>query len=122
MLRFISFFFYFLFNDIVFFFLILSFLGFFHASLVAMNQVDMKKVIAYSSISHMNFSLFGLFNNSVISMIGFLYLMFAHAFTASSLFFSIGFIYDRYKTRLILYYNSLSLIMPLYSIFFFFFY
>jgi NADH-quinone oxidoreductase subunit M len=52
----------------------------------------------------MNFALLGLFSHSLLGLTGLLYLMFAHAFTASALFFSIGFLYDRYKTRLIYYY------------------
>jgi len=122
LLRFLLNFSYLILNDVIFFILVLSFIGFLHSSLVALNQIDMKKIIAYSSISHMNFSLFGLFTNFTLGVIGVLYLMFAHAFTASALFFSIGVLYDRYKTRLIFYYNSITLIMPLYSIFFFFIY
>lgn len=43
--------------DLIFFILILSLIGFLYASLVAFNQIDIKKIIAYSSVAHMNFSL-----------------------------------------------------------------
>ena len=71
-----------------------------------LSQIDIKKTIAYSSISHMNFSLFGMFSYSLLGLNGMLYLMLGHAITSGALFFGIGILYDRYKTRLIFYYGS----------------
>lgn len=102
--------------DLVFFILILSLLGFTYASLIALNQIDIKKIIAYSSIAHMNFSLLGFFSESIIGLAGLFFLMFGHAITSGALFLSIGVLYDRYKTRLIFYYGSLVLFMPIFSI------
>ena len=92
--------------DLVFFILIIALIGFSYASMVALSQIDIKKTIAYSSISHMNFSLFGMFSYSLLGLNGMLYLMLGHAITSGALFFGIGVLYDRYKTRLIFYYGS----------------
>ena len=72
----------------------------------ALGQIDIKKIIAYSSIAHMNFSLFGMFSFSLLGSTGMLYLMLGHAITSGALFFCVGVLYDRYKTRLIFYYSS----------------
>lgn len=69
----------------------------------------------------MNFSLLGLFSESIIGIMGLFYLMVGHAITSSALFLGIGVIYDRYKTRLICYYNSLVLLMPFFSVIYFIF-
>ena len=102
--------------DLIFFILILSLFGFTYASMVALSQIDIKKIIAYSSIAHMNFSLFGIFSESLLGLSGIFFLMFGHAITSGALFLSIGVLYDRYKTRLIFYYGSLVLFMPIFAI------
>ena len=53
----------FVFNDVVFFILIIALVGLIYPSMVAFSQIDIKKIIAYSSIAHMNFSLIGLLAN-----------------------------------------------------------
>lgn len=108
-------------KDILFFILIISFIGFLYASQTAISQIDIKKIIAYSSIAHMNFSLLGLFSETIIGLTGLFYLMIAHAITSSALFLGIGVLYDRYKTRLICYYGSLAMLMPLFSSIYFIF-
>lgn len=95
------------------------FIGFLVPSLAAFVQLDIKKIIAYSSVSHMNFGLFGLFSKTFIGFMGCFYLMIGHAIVASALFFLVGILYDRYKTRILLYYGGLFLIMPLWTFFFF---
>jgi NADH:ubiquinone oxidoreductase subunit 4 (subunit M) len=102
--------------DIIFFILILSLFGFSYASMIALNQIDIKKIIAFSSVAHMNFSLLGFFSESLIGFSGIFFLMFGHAITSGALFLSIGVLYDRYKTRLIFYYGSLVLFMPIFAI------
>jgi NADH:ubiquinone oxidoreductase subunit 4 (subunit M) len=106
-------------NDILFIILVLAFLSFTHAALVAFNQIDIKKIIAYSSISHMNFALLGLFSLHLVGLTGSFLMLLGHALTASALFFGIGILYDRYKTRLIFYYSSMVLFMPLFSVVYF---
>jgi proton-translocating NADH-quinone oxidoreductase chain M len=102
--------------DFIFFILVLSLFSFTYASMVALSQIDIKKIIAYSSIAHMNFSLFGIFSESLLGLSGIFFLMFGHAITSGALFLSIGVLYDRYKTRLIFYYGSLVLFMPIFAI------
>jgi NADH:ubiquinone oxidoreductase subunit 4 (subunit M) len=102
--------------DIVFFIFILSLFSFSYASMVALSQIDIKKIIAYSSIAHMNFSLFGVFCENLIGLSGIFFLMFGHAITSGALFLSIGILYDRYKTRIIFYYGSLVIFMPIFAI------
>src|SRR5690606_27778171 len=107
--------------DLIFFILVISVVGLIYASLVALNQIDIKKVIAYSSIAHMNFSLIGFFSHSILGLSGSFYMMLGHAITSSALFFGIGVLYDRYKTRLIFYYSGLVTFMPVFSSLYFFF-
>jgi len=109
------------FYDLIFFVLIIALMGFTYASMVALSQIDIKKTIAYSSIAHMNFSLFGMFSFSILGLTGMLYLMLGHAITSGALFLGVGILYDRYKTRLIFYYGSMVLFMPLFSILYFIF-
>lgn len=111
----------FIFNDIIFFILVISLVGLVYPSMVAFSQVDIKKIIAYSSIAHMNFSLIGLFSQSLSGLMGVFILMLGHAITSGALFLGIGVLYDRYKTRIIFYYGSLAIFMPVFSIVYFFF-
>src|SRR3546814_10653562 len=89
--------------------------------MVAFSQIDIKKIIAYSSIAHMNFSLIGLFSHSIVGLMGVFIFMLGHAITSGALFLGIGVLYDRYTTRIIFYYGSLAKFMPIFSIIYFFF-
>ena len=100
----------------------LCFLGVIYCSFIAIRQVDFKKIIAYSSIVHMNFIIIGLFSFNYISFIGSIYMMVAHGITSSALFFLAGILYDRFKSRIVFYYSGLVFTMPIYSFFFFFFF
>jgi NADH:ubiquinone oxidoreductase subunit 4 (subunit M) len=102
-------------------FFVLSILGIIYASLSALRQVDLKKIVAYSSIAHMNFVMLGIFSMNLQGLEGSLFLMFSHALVSSALFICVGFLYDRYKTRIILYYSGLTQLMPLFSSIFFIF-
>lgn len=88
---------------------------------MAFVQVDIKKIIAYSSIAHMNFLLLGLFSNHILGVTGAFFMLFGHALTSSALFFGVGVLYERYKTRLLFYYGSLATFMPFFSFFYFIF-
>lgn len=103
--------------------IILSFsiLAIINCSLITLRLIDIKKIIAYSSIIHMNLVMVGLYANELFSIIGSYYTIISHAFISSALFILIGIIYRRYFTRNILYIRGLSSLMPLYSIFFFIF-
>ena len=106
-------------NDIICFIWILACLGFNLASIIALNQQDMKKIIAYSSIAHINFSLFGFFGDNIIGLSGMFFFMLGHAITSSALFIGIGILYDRYKTRYLFYYSALVFLMPIFSLIYF---
>ncbi|PJF20197.1 NADH dehydrogenase subunit 4 (mitochondrion) [Paramicrosporidium saccamoebae] len=82
---------------------------------------DFKKIIAYSSVIHMNFSIFGFFSKDLVGLIGASFLMFTHAFISSALFLLIGILYKRYHSRFLPYYQGLSITMPLFAFFFLFF-
>jgi NADH:ubiquinone oxidoreductase subunit 4 (subunit M) len=110
-----------LYNDMIFFILVLSLVGFTYASMVAFSQIDIKKLIAYSSIAHMNFSVIGLFSQTLIGLSGVFIMMLGHAITSGALFLGIGVLYDRYKTRIVFYYGSLATFMPIFSILYFLF-
>jgi len=102
-------------DDVLCFIWILACLGFNLASIIALNQQDMKKIIAYSSIAHINFSLFGFFGDNILGLSGMFFFMLGHAITSSALFIGIGVLYDRYKTRYLFYYGALALLMPIFS-------
>jgi len=89
-----------------------------YSSCTTIRQIDLKKIIAYSSVAHMNFALLGLFVNNSLGLEGSLYLMLGHGIVSSALFLCIGILYDRYHTRNLLYYGGLVTIMPYFSIFF----
>lgn len=92
-----------------------------YSSLTTIRQVDLKRIIAYSSVSHMNFGLLGLFSGTLHGIIGGLVLSISHGFVTSGLFICIGVLYDRYHTRLLKYYSGIVLVMPVFSVLFLFF-
>jgi NADH-quinone oxidoreductase subunit M len=100
---------------------LLLFLSIFYSSIIILAQFDLKRIIAYSSIAHMNYAVLGFFLDSVESVLGSIFLVISHGFTSSALFFLVGCLYDRYHSRLFFYYNGLILFMPLFAFFFFFF-
>jgi proton-translocating NADH-quinone oxidoreductase chain M len=97
----------------------LSLLGVIYGSLSTIRQLDMKRVIAYSSVAHMNLVMLGLFSNNQQGIEGAIYLMIGHGVVSTALFFCVGVLYDRYHTRVFRYYGGLVTIMPLFASFFF---
>lgn len=95
-----------------------SLLGVCYASLATLAQVDLKKIVAYSSVAHMSFVVLGLFGFNVQAISGSIFLMLSHGLVSGGLFFLVGFVYERYKTRLLPYYGGLVVLMPIYSFFF----
>lgn len=91
------------------------------SALIASVQTDIKKIVAYSSISHMSTSLLGLVYWTTHGFVGSILSMFAHSFTAPALFFIVGCLYERYHTRNVFYYGGLSAYMPIFSSLFFFY-
>jgi NADH:ubiquinone oxidoreductase subunit 4 (subunit M) len=120
-LRLIIFSFPYILNIIIGLIFFIAFLSIYISSFSAIAQIDIKKIIAYSSIAHMNFSLIGLFCINLVSILGSFFMMFGHALVSSALFFSIGILYDRFKTRIIYYYGGLVIVMPIWVVLFFLF-
>jgi proton-translocating NADH-quinone oxidoreductase chain M len=100
---------------------VLALIGIVYAGLTAIRQIDMKRIIAYSSIAHMNLAMLGIFTNNFLGIEGSIYMMIAHGLVSGALFYSVGLLYDRYHTRLVRYYRGLAIYMPLFAIFFLFF-
>jgi NADH-quinone oxidoreductase subunit M len=92
-----------------------------YSAVIGLVQLDLKKIVAYSSITHMNFSLLGLFSDDVLGVEGAIYSMFSHGLISAGLFFLVGALYERYKTRLISYYGGLISVMPIFSAVLFYF-
>lgn len=92
-----------------------------YASLTTLRQVDLKKIIAYSSVAHMNLGLLGIFSLNTQGIEGSILLMIGHGIVSSALFLLIGVLYDRHHTRLLNYYSGLTQVMPLFSFSFLFF-
>lgn len=109
------------FQELILYIIPILLLSFILSGLIALIQLDAKKLIAYSSISHMSVSLLGICYLSSYGYIGAVISMFAHGFTSPALFFLVGGLYDRYHTRNTLYFGGLSRVMPIFSIFLFFF-
>jgi len=89
-----------------------------YTSLTAIRQTDLKRIIAYTSVAHMNLVIIGLFSFNIIGLEGAMLQSLSHGFVASALFLIIGIIYDRHHTRMVKYYGGLVHIMPIFSIIF----
>lgn len=100
---------------------LLSLVATIYASLTTLRQIDLKKIIAYSSVAHMGFVTIGIFTLNTQGIEGSIILMLSHGLVSSALFLCIGVLYDRYKTRILKYYSGLVQVMPIFVIFFFFF-
>jgi proton-translocating NADH-quinone oxidoreductase chain M len=98
--------------------LLLSLIGIMYASATTVRQVDLKKIIAYSSVAHMGYVILGLFSLNMQGVEGSILLMISHGFVSSALFVCVGIVYDRFKTRLVGYYGGLVYVMPVYAVFF----
>ena len=99
---------------------LLATLSIIFGSLITLRQIDIKKIIAYSSVVHMNFSLLGLFSFSMSGLLGGLIATLSHGFISSGLFLSVGVLYERYHSRLLKYYGGIAQIMPIFAVIFFF--
>ena len=92
-----------------------------YASLVALAQSDMKKLIAYSSVGHMGYVTMGIFAANQQGVDGAIFQMISHGFISGALFLCVGVIYDRMHTREIDAYGGLVNRMPAYALIFMFF-
>ncbi|MEK9685174.1 MAG: NADH-quinone oxidoreductase subunit M [Rhodospirillaceae bacterium] len=96
----------------------LSIIAVIYTSLVALAQLDMKKLIAYSSVAHMGFVTLGIFAANTQGVQGAIYQMLSHGIVSAALFLCVGVVYDRIHTRLIERYGGLAERMPVYAVVF----
>jgi NADH:ubiquinone oxidoreductase subunit 4 (subunit M) len=96
-------------------------IGVLYASLTTMRQIDLKKIIAYSSVAHRGVVILGLFALTPQGLQGSLILMLGHGIVSGALFLCIGVLYDRYHTRVLKYYGGLAQVMPIFATIFIFF-
>jgi len=97
--------------------LLVCIIGIIYGGIVALRQIDLKRQIAFSSISHMSFATLGIFTFLEIGSKGALYLMLSHGLTSAALFYLVGVLSDRYHTRSIIVYGGLLNTMPIFSFF-----
>lgn len=103
------------------YFSIFSILSIILSTICAMLQVDLKKIIAYSSIAHMNYIVLALMTTDLTAINASIHYMLAHGFSSAALFFYIGIIYDRFNTKDLTKLNQINFSYPVAATFFFIF-
>ncbi len=104
-------------REMAWLFIILAVIGIIYGALVAMVQPDVKRLVAYSSVSHMGFVVLGMFSFTEQGMQGALYQMLNHGVSTGALFLLVGMIYERRHTRMISEFGGLSTPMPWFATF-----
>ncbi len=99
-------------------FALLAVIGIIYGALVAWVQPDMKKLVAYSSVSHLGFCVLGIFAMTQASMSGSILQSINHGISTGALFLLVGVIYDRRHTRLLADFGGLAKVMPVYAVLF----
>jgi proton-translocating NADH-quinone oxidoreductase chain M len=99
----------------------IAIIGIIYTSFTAIRQTDFKRIIAYTSVAHMNLVILGIFSFNTIGLEGAIFQSLSHGFVASGLFLVIGVVYERYRTRIVQYYGGLASVMPIYILIFLFF-
>ncbi|GLH71055.1 NADH:ubiquinone oxidoreductase subunit M [Geothrix rubra] len=102
-------------KDLMPWFIALALIGIVYGALVAMIQKDMKKLVAYSSVSHLGMCMLGLFALNPYGIKGGLFQMLNHGISTSGLFLAVGIVYERRHTRMIADFGGLSKSMPVYA-------
>ena len=102
-------------KDLMPWFLGLSLIGIIYGALVAMIQKDMKKLVAYSSVSHLGLCMLGLFALNPYGIKGGLFQMLNNGISTSGLFLAVGIVYERRHTRMIADFGGLSKSMPIFA-------
>ncbi|NBW64477.1 NADH-quinone oxidoreductase subunit M [bacterium] len=95
--------------------LTLAVIGIVYGALVALVQPDFKKLVAYSSVSHLGFVMLGIFSVTPQSVQGALMVNLSHGVSTGALFLMIGMIYERRHTRLIADYGGIAKVMPVFA-------
>jgi len=99
-------------------FMILGAIAVIYGAWVATVQPDVKKLVAYSSVSHMGYVILGLFSLNVIGVTGSIYQMLNHGISTGALFLLVGMIYERRHTREISSFGGLAKVMPIFAVVF----
>ena len=99
-------------------FMVLAVIGIIYGALVAMVQDDIKKLVAYSSVSHLGFVVLGLFSFNLLGATGSVLQMVNHGISTGALFLLVGMIYSRRHTRMIQDFGGIARVMPVFSVFF----
>lgn len=97
---------------------ILAVIGIIYGALVAMVQKDVKKLVAYSSVSHLGFVVLGIFAFNTVAVQGAVIQMINHGLSTGALFLIVGMIYDRAHTRQISDFGGIAKQMPIFAVFF----
>ena len=97
-------------------FLVLGAIAIVYGAWVAMVQPDIKKLVAYSSVSHMGYVVIGLFSLNVVGVSGSIYQMLNHGISTGALFLLVGMIYERRHTREISEFGGITKVMPLFAV------
>jgi len=95
---------------------LLAVIGIIFTSLSAIRQTDLKRIIAYSSIAHMNLVVLGIFSFNALGIEGAILQSISHGFVSGAMFLLIGILYDRYHSRFLYYYGGLVHTMPIYAV------
>lgn len=93
-------------------------MGVIYTCLTAIRQIDLKKIIAYSSVGHMNVVLLGILSCTSEGIQGAIFQMLSHGVVSGALFFAVGTIYERYSVRSLKYFGGLTYFYPLFAIVF----
>ena len=91
---------------------VLAVIGIVYGALVSLVQPDLKKLVAYSSVSHLGFVMLGIAAFTTTGVVGAVYQMLNHGISTGALFFLVGMLYDRRHTRLISEFGGLRAVMP----------
>jgi len=97
---------------------VLAIIGIIYGALVSMMQPDLKRLVAFSSVSHLGYVMLGMFAFNMQGVEGSIYQMLNHGISTGSLFLIVGMVYERRHTRLIADFGGLSKVMPTYAVFF----
>lgn len=97
---------------------ILAIIGIIYGAIVSMMQPDVKRLVAFSSVSHMGYVMLGMFALNMQGLQGSIYQMLNHGVSTGGLFLLIGMIYERRHTRMISEFGGLSATMPIFAVFF----
>ena len=94
---------------------VLAVIGIVYGALVSLVQPDLKKLVAYSSVSHLGFVMLGIASFTTTSLVGAIYQMLNHGISTGALFLMVGMLYDRRHTRAIADFGGLKAVMPWFS-------